>query len=282
MNIFITGANGFIGSGIKETFLQSGHTVVGIPHQLFAQEDNQLTIALCKADIVINLAGENIFGRWTVRKKQRILSSRQETTRKLVQAIHQIPHKPQLFISASAVGIYKSDVYSDEDETELGEDFLAQVAMSWEKEAGELRNTRIVILRMGMVIGKNGGVFSKMSAPMRAKISIIPGDGWQPFPLIHLNDVAGFIGYAIHHTDVSGIYNLTTPETPTLWEFIESMKNRFQPWVTFKIPKWLLSIVFSEASVLFTQGANVTPKRLLESGYKLRYGTVAEIVNATI
>ena len=275
MNIYVTGFGGFIGQALKTVLEDAGHQVCPIPHFLLKQGGEQLSAALKMADVIVNLAGESIMGRWTEKKKREIMDSRVITTRNLVTALSGLEVKPLLFINASAVGIYPADSYSDEFSVNTGNDFLAQVVKAWEAELEPLKDVRKVILRFGIVIGKKGGVLKKLEFSAHLGIPLVLGSGWQPFPVIHIDDVCGFILYAVQNEQVEGIYNLVISDIPAYKEFAEAVAGIRKPFFTVRIPENVLKWVMGESATMLTSGANVIPKRLSESGYDLKFSKLS-------
>lgn len=282
MNIYITGSGGFVGQAVKNKLETSGHQIFPVPRLLLLQGGKPLQHILETADILINLAGENIMGRWTEKKKQKILNSRINCTRNLVAAIEANTKKPALFINASAVGIYAPSSFSNEDSEEPGKDFLAQVVKAWEKELLPLQGTRKIILRFGIIIARHGGILKKLQFSSRLRLPVILGNGWQPFPIIHADDITGFILYAIEHPAIEGIYNMVIPDTPTYREFAETVAGSGKRLPALFLPEKLLRFIMGEAASVMTGGANVIPTRLMMSGYQLKYVTLSEVINHSL
>ena len=177
------------------------------------------------ADALINLAGENVgAGRWSEARKQRILQSRREATRKLVEAMRAAPERKRIFVSASAVGFY--GLHGDEvlDETAgPGGGFLAEVTRRWEEAAREGEAfARLAILRFGVVLGE-GGALAKMMLPFRLGAGGRVGSGRQWMSWIDREDVVRAIEWAIDQPNSRGIYNTTSPGAVRNREFAKSL-----------------------------------------------------------
>lgn len=285
MNILVTGFNGFLGQEVKLFFESAGHTVQGIPRQVLMNGGVLLDEMVALADVVINLAGASLFHRWTDDYKQVILSSRQLGTRNIVDAINRTTGDKEpgtgvrLLINASATGIYPAGAYCDEGTEETGSDFLADVVRAWEKEAVRVRDVRVVILRFGVIAGSGGGVVRTLMPLIRLHLGVVVGDGQQPFPVIHVDDVTGFMLYAVNQGNIEGIYNMVTPEETDYNGFVKALSRICRSWITFSIPEGVLKLVVGSLSAILTQTAHVVPRRLLESGYQLKCRNVEEVTD---
>lgn len=285
MNILVTGLSGFLGQEVKRFFESVGHTVQGIPRQVLMNGGVLLDEMIARGDVVINLAGASLFHRWTDDYKQVILHSRQLGTRNIVDAINRTTGDKEpgtgvkLLINASATGIYPAGAYCDEGTEEIGSDFLAEVVRAWEKEAMCVRGVRIVILRFGVIAGSGGGVVRTLMPLIRLHLGVVVGDGRQSFPVIHVDDVTGFMLYAVNHGDIKGIYNMVTPEEMDYNGFVKALSRICRSWITFSIPEGVLKLAVGSLSAILTQTAHVVPRRLLESGYQLKCRNVEEVAD---
>ena len=260
MEILVTGLHGFIGQVLKETFEKNGHHVFTASREALLTGNEELKDAARRADIVVNLAGESIAGRWTDEKMIEIVESRRCITRNLVRCIQGSEKKPLLWINASAVGVYKPDTFCDEYSADLGHHFLAGVIKVWEGEVAQL-------------------VLHKLKPMIKSRVAVIMGNGKQEFPLIHVEDVAGFVMYVLDHRDMEGVYNLVIPNAVTYREFVRSLAVIRKPLFTVVLPEWLLWLLMGESAYTLTRSAHVIPMRMMTSGYELKYRTVREIVH---
>lgn len=278
MEILITGLGGFIGQAMKNACLEAGHNVYTIPREILLPGGQRLKEATGRADVIVNLAGENIMGRWTDEKMIEIVESRRVITRNLVKCIQDSVRKPFLWINASAVGIYRPGIFCDEESVDLGRHFLAAVARAWENEVAKLEGVRKVILRLGLVIGGGGGILRKLMPLVKARMAVVLGNGRQEFPLIHVADVTGFMLYVLKNEDMEGTYNLVIPNAVTYREFVKALAVIRRPWCTFTLPEWLLTLLLGKAAYTLTRSAHVIPLRMLTSGYELKYRTLSEMI----
>ena len=165
MKIAISGASGFIGKRLSAFLELQGHQIVPLGRAMFRDNmSDQLIARLSQCEVVINLAGATINRRWTTEYKKELYNSRINVTRRLVQTINSLEQKPQLFISASAVGYYPTEGCHDDYSQERGEGFLSDLCCRWEAEAAKVHtDTRLVITRFGVVLSPDGGAFKELS-----------------------------------------------------------------------------------------------------------------------
>jgi uncharacterized protein (TIGR01777 family) len=241
MKIAIAGGTGFIGSALCTRLLEQGHSLImltrsqshpsGSPNQKWVSWNPPSPGAWEKAidgsDGVINLAGEPIVGkRWTEAQKEKIRSSRTGTTRSLVTSIAKVGERPKWLINGSAVGYYGPRVDEVVTETaESGEDFLARTCREWEEEAKKAEDygLRVIRLRTGIVLGKNGGALAKMVPPFKLFAGGPLGSGKQWMPWIHLEDEVGLIEFLMENPDAHGPINATAPNPVTMKEFCKTL-----------------------------------------------------------
>lgn len=274
MIIAISGSSGFIGSYLKKKFDAFATEVIAL-----RREDSEETwkTTIRKADVIINLAGSPVFTRWTTKNRLIILESRVLTTRRIVSILNDLPEEiePKLFISASATGIYPDDKFTQYNEfsTEKGSGFLAEVVSKWEAEADNLINpsVRLVIARLGVVLGKNGGSLSKMIPIFRLGLGGVIGSGKQMTCFIHIDDIFNAFLFFIKNKNTSGLYNLVSPHPITSREFSKKLASVLRRPLLFRIPGFVLKILYGKASCIMLNGANIYPHKLLDEGFKFTY-----------
>lgn len=259
-------------------FERQGHRVYPVPREDLLLGGKGLDRITEQAEMIVNLAGTTVTGRWTEERMIDILESRRVSTRNLVDSVNRCSKKLQLFINASAVGIYQPDRFCDEESSDIGRHFLAKVANAWEEEAGKLRNVRKVVLRFGVVIAAGGGVLKKMMPWIRSRIAVVLGNGEQEFPVIHLEDITGFMIYLLGHPELEGVYNMVIPNCVNYREFVRALAEYKKPFLRFRVPAWVLQLMMGPASTVITRSAHVVPWRLMKSGYEYKYRTVGEVV----
>lgn len=302
MNILITGGTGFIGIPLSRELRNAGHHVVVSSRR---QSDSKEILTwsppalipsdvISKFDAIINLAGEKIApARWTEEKKKRILSSRIDSTRALVESIKKIPpdllpekggfNKPEVLISASAIGYYgpHGDEYVTE-ETPPASDFLADVCVTWEEEAlrAQELGVRVVLIRIGGVLDSDGGALPTMAIPFKFFVGGPIGSGKQWFSWIHRDDVVGIIKFALENNRVSGPVNATAPYPVTNKEFSSSLGKALKRPSCFAVPAFVVKLTLGELGGVLLTGQRVLPEKILKAGYKFKYTDVNEALKA--
>lgn len=278
MRILISGASGFVGQEAKKFLSAQGHEVFSL-HRHSKQEpywdlEAQRIVlgAAQNIDVVINLSGENVAsGRWTAAKKERIRQSRVQGTKLLAQFFaHSIP-KPKVLLSASAIGIYGHR--GEEELTESsapGTGFLAEVAQEWEAATQEAvqAGIRVVHLRLGMVLGPEGGALAKMLKPFTLGLGGVMGKGQQWMSWISLYDLLGILNHAIEHEELSGPVNAVSPNPVRHRHFVKTLAKLLRRPAVLPLPGLVIRLLFGAmGQELFLASTRVQPKELLKSGY---------------
>lgn len=298
MKLLITGGTGFIGREIlkkvsernmeaivlvrkNELIGEDLYNLKGItfePYDYDLNSEIPLELIL-NAEGIINLAGEPIFSlRWSREKKKKILASRVAITRQIVAALEKVKDKKKrILVSASAVGYYGdrgSDKLRESDHP--GDDFLAKVCKRWEEEAlkAEEFNTRVVLLRTGIVLGKNGGALQKMSMPYAFGLGGALGDGKQYMSWIHLDDIAEAYLFALENKDLKGSVNASAPNPVTMGEFARVLGKVLKKPYIFRTPSFALDLIMGEVAKTVTTGQRVIPFKLMEKGFKFKYSFI--------
>lgn len=221
-------------------------------------------------DVVVNLAGESIGSRrWTSAVKAEILASRVRTTRAVVGAINEGIITPEVLINASAVGYYGPR--HDEEITEEekgGQDFLAQVCREWENEAYQVDNdrTRVVTLRLGIVIGPEGAL-GRMILPFKFYLGGPMGTGKQWLPWIHAEDLVRLISFVIGHRELAGSINAVAPQTVRMEEFSKTLGEVLQRPSWLPVPEFLLRLVLGQMAEMLIYGQRAVPRKVLDAGF---------------
>ena len=275
--IAITGASGFVGTNLTRYFRNLNYKIIPISRDILNNEQ-KLKSVLEESDVIINLAGANIIGRWTPKYKELLYSSRIDTTKKVVSALNQISDKNKLLISTSAVGIYDNKDTHDENGT-FANDFLSNLCQDWEKEALKAKssNVKVSIFRFGIVLGQGGGAFAKMIKPFKFGLGGIIGSGNQAFSYIHITDLVRAYEFVIEN-DFEDIFNLTAPKPTTNLFFTKTLGNAVNMPTIFPVPEFVLKLIFSEGAKVLTDGQDVVPKKLLSLGFKFDYNDIKETV----
>jgi uncharacterized protein len=291
MRVIVTGGSGFIGKRLITQLLQVRHEVIVLSrspenvHKVFpevqaefwdAHTSSSLVSILDGADAVINLIGESIAAmRWTSTQKQKILSSRIDSTRAIVDALEQAHHRPSVLLNASAVGYYGH--VPDDDVTEAypkGNGFLCDVCEQWEKEAQKAQelDVRVVLLRTGIVLARNEGALHKFLLPFRLFLGGPMGNGRQWFPWIHIEDEVNAILYIMEHQQIDGPVNLAAPQSVRMTEFCRTFGLELHRPSWLPMPEFVLRLMLGEmAEPLLFHGQKSIPKKLLEAGFKFQF-----------
>ena len=286
MKIAVTGATGLIGAALCERLRQEGNDVLVItrrenssspfPVVHWNPERGELdTRSLEGVDAVVHLAGETIAERWTPEKKERIRTSRVAGTRFLVDGLKRLSKRPSVLIGSSAVGFYGNRGDEELDEgSPPGTGFLPEICQAWEAEvarASEL-GLRAVRLRTGIVLSTKGGALAKMLLPFKLGLGGPVGSGSQWMSWIHIDDVVGGYHFALHHSDLSGVANLTAPQPVRNADFTRALGRALGRPAFLPAPGFALKLIFGEmAQDLLLDGQKVLPRRLESAGYKFQH-----------
>ena len=280
-----------MGRRLVELLLEAGHAVTVLTRDpakatLDAAENLELLAydpfsvdswktALAGCDGVVNLAGEPLTeSRWSDRKKDLILRSRTRTTSNMVKAIDALDSRPDVVVSASAVGYYGPHGDEELDESAApADDFLARVCKEWEASAKPLESlgVRLVQVRIGIVLGPDGGALGKMLGPFQMFVGGPIGSGKQWLSWIHRDDLAGLILYALTTASVSGVLNGTSPNPVKMSEFSDTLGKVLARPSWLPVPPIALELILGEAAQVVLTGQRVLPKRTLEQGYTFTY-----------
>jgi uncharacterized protein (TIGR01777 family) len=238
------------------------------------------------AAAIVNLAGESISGvRWTAAKKRRIVESRRGAAAAVVAAISAAARPPRVLVQASAVGYFgdRGDAILDEGSSP-GEGFLAATAAGWERatEPAEALGVRRAVVRTGLVLAREGGALAVMARPFRFGLGAVLGSGEQWMPWIHLADEVAAIERLIDDETARGPFNLCAPEPATNASFSRSLARALRRPLFLRAPAFAVRLLLGEMADLVLTSARVTPRRLLDSGFRFRHadldGALAELL----
>jgi len=267
LKIGVVGAGGLIGTALCQSFKSSFDLKIIKSSSLYlpAQE---LALQLEGLDILINLAGHPVAGRWSPTKKQKIYNSRINTTRNLVDAIHFLKSKPSHFINASAIGIYSDGIQSEEDATVFADNYLSYVVRMWESEVRKLSDQEInfTLIRIGVVLSDKGGFYTKVKPLFKLGLGGKMGSGLQSFSFIWVQDLVRAVNFIIQKK-LFGIVNLVGPEATTNADFTRVVANFYNRPAMFPVPEFALKLLLKEGASIILEGQNVSPKRLIEAGF---------------
>lgn len=298
MKIVVTGASGFIGTHLCRSLLNRSHRVIGMGRSeakgRIDHDGYRFIVAdttrpgpwqehLSEIDAVINLAGKSIFGRWTEAVKNEIRESRILTTRHLVQGL--AAGRGVTFISASGVGFYGSrgdDVLTENEPA--GEGFLARLSVDWEGEAllAAEKGARVVLTRLGVVLGAGGGALAQMIPAFRRFVGGPIGNGRQWFPWIHLEDLIEAVHFLLERPGISGPANLCAP-APVLNRDLAATLGRVLNRPAFMpAPAFMLRMVLGEFAQVLLDSQRAIPQKLREHGFKFHYPDIEAALQAAV
>lgn len=298
VSLLLTGGTGFVGKALVDQLLLRGNSIQIVARDKKNQRDSLVQLPepgalfpaaiIAETECVINLAGESIAGsRWNTRVRHKILHSRVEITSCIVESIRRnqelgLPY-PKVLVSASAMGYYGTHPKQRFTENSgNGHGFLAEVCRRWEAEAlkAESLGVRVVRLRFGHILERNGGLLPKVALPFRFGVGGYLGDGQQWMSWIHRKDIVEIIMKAVEDETWQGAYNACTPYAVNMQEFMEVLGNTLNSKSRTRIPAFLTRLFFGDmAEEVLLKGQRGYPKRLLGQCYEFQYNTLSEALS---
>lgn len=283
MKILITGASGFLGTGLSRYLSEKGHEVWGLSRIkssgriiTWNPEGGRIeTEALEGFDAVVHLAGENLAGLWTAARRERIYASRIPATRFLSETLLSLNNPPAVLLSASAIGFYGDR--GDEilfETSKAGDGFLPRICRDWEAAAQSAGRSwlRVAQMRFGLILDGRGGILGKILPLFRIGLVGRLGSGRQYMSWIHKQDVCRAVEFLLLHRELAGPINVTAPEPVTNRAFTKWL-GRVLKRPTFAVaPAWALRLAMGQmAKEMLLSSARVLPQRLLEAGFQFEY-----------
>ena len=286
-HILITGGTGFLGRALIKHWLTAGHQITVLSRdpahcqqllgpQIQSINHFNLLPATVQLDAIVNLAGSPIFGGWwTDKRKQQIRDSRIALTHKLLEFVSQLPHKPEVLISGSAIGIYgdQGDTQITEAFTSTSTDFARQLCQDWEHAADDFAalGIRVCLIRTGLVLDNDGGLLQSMLPAFKLGLGGRLGNGQQWMAWIHRQDWVGIVDRLLNDRSLSGPFNATAPEPVTNSEFSRRLAAHLHRPAILHLPAILLQTLLGEMASLLLGSQRVMPHRLQEAGFNFRY-----------
>nr|CAD1830424.1 unnamed protein product [Ananas comosus var. bracteatus] len=299
--VSITGATGFIGQRLVQKLLADDHKVrvltrsrakarLVFPAEKFPEiliaEEEEWEKCIQGSNGVVNLAGMPISTRWSSEIKKEIKKSRINVTSKIVGSINRTnpDFRPSVLVSATAIGYYgTSETHSFDETSPSGNDYLSEVCREWEARASEVdNNVRLVLIRIGIVLGKDGGALAKM-IPLFMMFAGGPlGSGKQWFSWIHLDDLVNLICEALTNPSYKGVINGTAPNPVRLSQMCDHLGQVIGRPSWLPVPDFALKVVLGEGASVVLEGQKVLPVRAKELGFSFQYPYVKEALKAIV
>lgn len=293
--VMITGGTGLVGKALSKALLGRGYQVIVLSRNPESQKGLVIGLeyarwdlakreidrdALAKADHIIHLAGAGVADkRWTKKRKKEIVDSRVDSSRLLVKSMAEVPNKIKTVVSASAIGWYGPDpiVPNPSPFTEdmpSSHDFLGSTCEVWEKSILPVTGLgkRLVVLRTGIVLSREGGALKEFIWPLRFGIATVLGKGKQVISWIHLQDLVEMYIASLRSDKMSGIYNAVAPHPVTNRELILELARSLNKWfIPFKVPVFLLRLMLGEMSVEVLKSTTVSADRIQQAGFRFQF-----------
>lgn len=297
----IAGGTGFLGRSLVEVFQKKNWNITILTRGVsqtkhgvhFVHWDaasvGEWSNCLNGADVLINLNGKSVDCRYTEKNKSLIYSTRLDATHALGKAIKQCSSPPKVWMNAASATIYRHSLDQEMDEYtgEIGSGFSVDVCLKWEAAFHhyDLPHTRKIVLRTGIVLGKEGGPLKPLAMLARLGAGGKHGRGNQYFSWLHTSDFCGVVEFFISHPETIGVYNLTSPVPIPNAEVMRELRNALRIPFGLPIPKWLLEIgasLIRTETELILKSRRVIPRRLEEAGYVFQFRKIREAVKELV
>ena len=293
--VLITGGTGLIGKALSKLLLEKGYDVIFLTRNAEKQRskpDNRISYAswdikkkiidvgaIRKADYIIHLAGAGVADkRWTTARKKEILDSRTKSSALIIKTLKDNDNKVKAVVSASGIGWYGPDTapgtrFKEEDPAHI--DFLGQTCLHWEQSIQPVTEMgkRLVILRTGIVLSKDGGALPEFKMPIRFAVAAILGNGKQIVSWIHIDDLCRIYLNAIENENLIGVYNAVAPQPLSNKDFTVQLAKAMNGnlFIPVPVPSFVLKIVLGEMSLEVLKSATVSAEKILQAGFVFKY-----------
>ena len=301
--ILITGGTGLIGRALTKALLERNYRVVILTRNVKRMDSPDIKLryvqwdadkqlidnkAISEADYIIHLAGAGVADkRWTEKRKKEIVDSRVNSSKLIVDALKTVSDKVKAVISASAIGWYGEggDARQFEESDPPAGDFLGQTCKQWEESIEPVTQLgiRLVKLRTGIVLSKEGGAIKEFIRPMKFGVAAILGTGKQIISWIHIDDLVNMYITAIENEKMSGAYNAVAPNPVSNKELtLQLAKKRKNFFIPVHVPSFILKLVLGEMSIEVLKSATVSSNKIQESGFLFKYATINEALEKIV
>ena len=296
MRVAISGASGLVGRALTRALTAGGDQILALVRHAPGEGEVQWNPSqpldpakLAQCDAVVHLAGKNIAGYWTKKFKQEVRDSRVQGTRTLATASaesYRRTGQPRVFVSASAIGYYgdRGDELLTE-ESPAGVGYLADVSQEWEAAANPARDAglRVVNLRIGVVLAREGGALPSMLLPFRLGLGGRVGSGQQYWSWVALDDVVGVILFALHNDTLRGAVNVVSPEPARNEEFVRALGEVLHRPTILPLPAFVVRTLMGEmGEAALLASAQVEPAKLKAAGYEFRRPRLQDALRAAL
>ncbi|GKT24241.1 TIGR01777 family oxidoreductase [Acidovorax sp. SUPP3334] len=295
--VLVTGATGFIGTALVRRLRGEGRRVIvwtrdplqaraTFGPQVWALDRLEDIPAETRIDAVVHLAGSPILGLpWSRARRRELVASRIGTARQLMGLMQRLDRRPAVLVGASAVGFYGvplADTPLDEQAAPQPGRFQSDLCAQVERAAGEAHalGVRVVCLRMGVVLGPQGGAYPPLAWAARMGFGAVLGSGRQRVPWIHRDDAVGLVCHALAHPGISGPVNAVAPDVPSQAQFVRTMAASFGRPVWLRMPAWPVRAALGEMSELLLCGQHAVPRQALAEGYVFTHASLAGALGA--
>ena len=295
LHVLVTGATGFIGTRLVARLVERGDRVTVFARNrakaldLFGAhveivEDLAAVPATTRIDAIVNLAGESVAGGlWTKRRRAVLLSGRLGVTRALLELVARLATPPTTWVNASAIGYYgaRDGDESLHEKSASGAGFQAELCRAWEETAALAaeRSVRVTALRIGVVLGRDGGALPSLALPVRLFAGAVLGSGRQWFSWIHIDDLLELLLFVLDERTLAGPINATAPEPARQAEVMRAIAAALgRPLWPLRVPAKLLAAVLGELAELFVAGQRVVPQRALALGFVFEHTKIDEAI----
>ncbi len=303
--VLITGGTGLVGKALGQALLQKGYRVIVLSREANKKSTaanlsyatwnvQQQTIdktAVAEADYIIHLAGAGVADeRWAKKRKQEIIDSRVQSSKLVVDSLKNIPNKVKAVVSASAVGWYGADSVIPNlkpfaEDAKPNIDFLGNTCKQWEESIEPVTelNKRVVKLRIGIVLSKEGGALREFLKPLKFGFATILGSGKQIISWVHIQDMVRMFIAAIENEKMNGVYNAVAPKPVSNKELIMTLaKSRKKFFIPVKVPAFVLKLILGEMSIEILKSATVSADKISNAGFQFSFSTIEKAIDNLI
>jgi uncharacterized protein (TIGR01777 family) len=290
--ILITGGTGLVGKALTQLLVYKGYNVIilsrnnatniadnGVHFARWNVDKKEMDItALQKADYIIHLAGAGVMDKkWTAAYKKEIIDSRVKSAELIAESLKNHPNKVKAVVSASASGWYKKmDIIHTEDEP-ADDSFLGTTCKLWEESIQPVRalNKRLVTLRLGIVLSKNGGALKEFIQPLKFGVAAILGSGKQIISWVHIEDLCRMFLFALENEQLNSIYNVVAPNPVSNKELTLTLAKKMrQFFIPVHVPQFIFKLILGNRSTEVLRSAAVSSKKAEAAGFKFQFETI--------